>query len=281
MQLDPSELSDLAGFFARRFPGEAQRSSFFARLRVSPEEAGATSPSAAWLSALEALQRESRLGELARLAAREGIHDENLQSVCRVLVGDRPALDPIARKRAVGITATALAAAALLAVALSNGTDVTPTAHASALAPRATVSAPGPEAAAAPPPASGTPTPLPVPAPAAQATPQPNAIASAPAVAPEMDPAHADGRCTTREGGVVGYWYAGRTSPGAQGSTIQVAQAVRVRADFPDVHNRFNARAPIRCFLSPGDTVRLSAAPIHVPGDAWWVPLHSGDLLSQ
>ena len=56
--------------------------------------------------------------------------------------------------------------------------------------------------------------------------------------------------------------------------------AVRVRLDYPDAHNQFNARAPVTCHLIPGDRVRLTDAPIHVPGDAYWVPLTDGDLLA-
>ena len=282
MQLDSTELSDLAGFFARRFPGEGQRAAFASRLGLSAQDVGDTPPSVAWRAVLDALQEEDRLPDLARLASREGGDDENLQAVCRVLAGERRSMFASARARGLGIGAAALAAALVISVVVFSGADVAPTAHASALtdASPLTAPAPAPEATAV---GEPSPTQAAAQAPVPSASVSPPAATPAPvrAAAPEMDPAHADGRCTTREGGVVGYWYAGRTSPGAQGATITVAQAVRVRSDYPDVHNQFNARAPIRCFLTPGDTVRLSAAPIHVPGDAWWVPLHSGDLIAQ
>ena len=55
-------------------------------------------------------------------------------------------------------------------------------------------------------------------------------------------------------------------------------QAVNVRADYPDGANDYNARTELRCALLAGDHVHLSAAPILVPGDRYWVPLHAGDL---
>jgi len=99
-----------------------------------------------------------------------------------------------------------------------------------------------------------------------------------PRAAPAAEP-HTSRRCTQPEGGRVGYWYAGEVAPAsAAGELVEIRAWHRVREDFPGTHNGFNARSPERCALMEGDRVRLTEAPIQVPGGAWWVPLHSGDL---
>jgi hypothetical protein len=96
---------------------------------------------------------------------------------------------------------------------------------------------------------------------------------------PEVYPAMVDGRCTTEPGALVGYWYAGEQLPGSVGETIMVDRSVHVRRDFPRYGNQFDTRTPTQCFLVEGDEITLREAPIPVPPDSWWVPLHSGDLL--
>ena len=88
-------------------------------------------------------------------------------------------------------------------------------------------------------------------------------------------------RCNTSSGEIVGYWYAGSQAPGAPGQTVTVGHAINVRADYPDVHNNFDARSNITCVLQEGDVVRLSRDPILVPADRYWIPLVSGDLVSS
>ncbi len=114
---------------------------------------------------------------------------------------------------------------------------------------------------------------------APEAATTPAAITREAKTGPVTGTAHHEGRCTVEGGGIVGFWYAGTTMPGHKGQTITVENSVRVRADYPDTHNDFDARAPIRCYLAPGDRVRLTADPLLVPGSAYWVPLHSGDLV--
>lgn len=87
------------------------------------------------------------------------------------------------------------------------------------------------------------------------------------------------GRCTTAAGGLVGWWHAGSSTPGAQGEVIRMRQGARVRLDLPRPANHFDARAPERCALFEGDQVRLTGAPVQIAGGSWWVPLHSGDLI--
>ena len=78
------------------------------------------------------------------------------------------------------------------------------------------------------------------------------------------------GRCTTAAGGLVGWWHAGTTAPGAQGEVIRMRHGARVRVDLPRPANRFDARATERCALFEGDQVRLQPAnatmdPIYTP----------------
>ena len=93
-----------------------------------------------------------------------------------------------------------------------------------------------------------------------------------------VQPANKNGRCTAEPGEVVGYWYAGRNAPGSAGQTITMDRSVNVRADYPDAHNGYDARSPVRCVLKAGDQLVLTQAPISVPGGAYWVPLVTGDL---
>ena len=81
--------------------------------------------------------------------------------------------------------------------------------------------------------------------------------------------------CKGEPGTLVGYWYAGRESPGQKGDEITVPRDLNVRADYPDSHNDYNRRAEIRCTLGVGQSLVLTADPIRVPGDAYWVPLHA------
>ena len=81
--------------------------------------------------------------------------------------------------------------------------------------------------------------------------------------------------CSGEPGELVGYWYAGRESPGSKGDQIKVPRDHNVRVDYPDRHNNYNRRAKIRCTLGVGQDLVLTADPIRVPGDAYWVPLHA------
>jgi hypothetical protein len=96
-----------------------------------------------------------------------------------------------------------------------------------------------------------------------------------------VQPANANGRCTLSSGGLIGYWYAGRNNPGGIGDVVTVPNAMNVRAHVPSVSNNFDSRGAVRCVLVQGDRVRLTHAPIPVPVDAFWVPLYSGDVLSE
>ncbi len=88
------------------------------------------------------------------------------------------------------------------------------------------------------------------------------------------------GRCTAPDAGRVGWWYAGATPPGAAGSRMTMPFDVNVRVDFPGEHNGFDKRSHIACVLHENDVIRLGE-PLLVPGNRYWVPLYTGDLLES
>ena len=95
-------------------------------------------------------------------------------------------------------------------------------------------------------------------------------------------PAWRNGRCTyDKSSDFIGYWYAGADLPGRQGEIITVGLGVNVRKDYPGIHNNFDKRAKVRCILKRGDKVKLTEAPVLVPGDKFWVPLYHGDLVEE
>ena len=184
-----------------------------------------------------------------------------------------------------GPTPEAALEAALLRSAVPTAAAATPAptpvpAAPPAAAPASAASAPKTAATAsspAPPTAAAAPTA------AAKVPPTAAATAGVPpgAGSPEGSGlARHHGRCTTAEGGIVGYWYAGAESPGKLGEIITMRSWANVRADMPGPHNRYNARAEERCALIEGDRVRLTAEPIQIAGGAYWVPLRSGDLVT-
>jgi hypothetical protein len=85
-------------------------------------------------------------------------------------------------------------------------------------------------------------------------------------------------KCHGRPGEAVGYFYAGRRSPGQPGDVHEVTRMVNVRVDYPHEDNGWDKRAHIHCVLSPGDRVTLSAPPVALPGDHYWVPVFDGDV---
>jgi len=100
------------------------------------------------------------------------------------------------------------------------------------------------------------------------------------AAAPEAAPApRASGLCPGEIGAIVGYYYAGHAAPGAVGAVVTLSGGARVRSDYPDIHNHFNAAAAVQCVLPPGTRLRLDAAPVAVPGQAFWVPVVAGSIL--
>lgn len=247
MDLSSREAADLARFFARRFPDRGDVDDLARQAGVTLDDTLAGDHLAVWSSFIVEAQAQGRLRRLARAAAGSDAADENLQEVCALLSrGEGP---PTAMM--VGLPAAVLAVLVL-------GIGAWWTLRS------------GPEPVAPPP----------VPAAAEQTTPTPPPLETvAPTPPPVTEtPTLVTGRCGGQRGQVVGYWYAGRTPPGRAGQAITLRQGANVRADYPDVHNGYDARAPMVCSLVAGDRLTLSQDPIQVPGDAWWVPLVAGDL---
>lgn len=291
MDLTPRDATDLARFMARRFPERAQVDQLARKAGVELDDTLAGDLVAVWSTVVVEARIQGRLRPLARTLARSHRDDERLQEVCALLLAlEDPQPLPRAAWIGGGLLAVALLAAGV-GWALGGrggagaGVDL-PAAELPAAAPAAAVAAAPPAAVEVAPPAAVEAAPpaaveeASAPAaspPGAAATEQPPVAAAAPALAAVV-PVAASSGCAAAPGELVGYWYAGPAAPGAQGQTITLPQAVNVRADYPDVHNGYDARTTVRCTLRRGDRQRLSRAPIAVPGGAWWVPVTGGDL---
>ena len=281
MHLDPREREELAAFFAKRLTPE-----------LRPRTPGEAPDVRAW----ERLLDGPRLAAVVREAAAVLPDDANLQAVVTELVG-RPAWSP-----AVVLGASVGAVAALLVIVTVGGASVlassSPEAIAAVEAPAETTPvaiAPTvePESAkvTAEPAADAVVAKAEAQAPSSQALGGEAEVAEAPAreEAPAARAGMADekpqvgttgaARCTSKPGEIVGYWHAGETPPGRAGDTLEMPHGRNVRADYPDVHNRFDARAEVQCQLHRADRVKLTREPIRVPGGHYWVPLMHGDLL--
>jgi len=85
-------------------------------------------------------------------------------------------------------------------------------------------------------------------------------------------------RCLGAPGTVVGWWYAGTTPPGVQGTAIRLPGSVNVRDDYPREENGYSMRSTVLCSLSIGTRQRLSLPPVDIGRGQWWVPVAGGDL---
>ena len=83
-------------------------------------------------------------------------------------------------------------------------------------------------------------------------------------------------RCTFEGNGeIIGYWYAGDNKPDVQNGWTTISFGRNVRADYPEKHNGYNARAQINCVLFDNTSVPVQDEPILVAGDKYWIPLRS------
>lgn len=281
MDLSPRETADLAGFFARRFPRRAEVNALARSARIVLDETLAGDDGMVWATVLAEARIQKRLRALAREASRQEPGDQNLQEVCRLLAASEPA--PVLPWLVGGGAILALLAFGVGAwIGTRGGPEPEPEPIVAAAAPveAAPVEA-APVEAAPVEPAPVEPAPVeaaPVEAAPVEPAPAPPTVPAPTASAPTVS-ATAASRCPGMPGQLIGYWYAGREAPGAKGQTITVPTAANVRADYPDRHNGYDARAPLRCGLRAGDRVRLSQDPVAVPGGVYWVPLYGGDLL--
>lgn len=288
MELDQEELRALARFIARRLdPG------------LVLGDVQTSDPVEAWTTHLQEAQAEGRIEPLIRRVAAEAGDDERLQEACRLLLEAHGATRaPRFRPPRVAI---AVAAAALIGLAVFVGPrlgappEPEPVRVELSLQPQSISDAGEALAAHAADPTEALASAGYVEAADEAATEAllsvgyvetNEALAAAGYVEPDTITASgsetaAAGDCGTRPGELIGYWYAGPQPPGHAGEVVVVPHSVNVRADYPDTHNHFDARAPVRCVLGAGARVRLSREPIPVPRESWWVPLFSGDVLSD
>ena len=250
MQLDASEIHDLAAFCARRFPSGLQRAQLAARAGLALETTDQGDAEGDWARLLELAQGRGALDRLAGALADAAPNDENLRAATTLL---RPVrARRTGRLLAAGGLVGGLGGVVVLAVLAWPAQVVVPPARASVVATPPIVE-PEPVAEVAPPP---------VPAPEA---------------APAPTPPARKGGCKGEVGQVVGYWYAGTRAPGAVGETITLPRDARVRADYPRAENGNDPRTPERCALKRGASVTLSHAPIDASNGHYWVPYAVGD----
>jgi hypothetical protein len=286
MLFSENERRELAEFFAKRFSDDAVRTMLAQQAGIETTE-NKGEATIAWEALITTAQNRRRLPNLAIVASRTDQTDQNLQAVCNLL-GARAR---IMRNRVLSGVAAASIALGFGVAGWTLGIQEAPEARVSADAVLPALASAA-EALPTPIPAEETPN---VEAPSTPATEAPAEAAVATVAVeatyvrnhtPHKDrtkgPAWHSGRCTyDKPSDFIGYWYAGDASPGAVGQTVTVEIGVNVRADYPDVHNNFDKRTKVRCILKRGDKVKLTAAPILVPGDRFWVPLYHGDLIEE
>ena len=262
MKWSDNELEELAGFFAKRMtPGLEPLDP------TDPPPPASAQPE--WLSALKTARDGGMLPTLARQIGQVHPDDENLQHACALLTENKGA-SPAA------LMGAALSVGILLAIVGGGIYTQSQTAVESpTLQPQSVVASADLQVSATQVVEAAVVVEDPVVEEEVVLVEKVLVVAEAPTKSVSTFK-----RCTAEEGEVVGYWYAGEQLPGTQGSTVTLTHAVNVRADYPDVHNRFDARSTVTCVLQEGDVVRLSSAAVKVPGNAYWIPLISGDLAS-
>jgi hypothetical protein len=263
MALEPGERDELAKFFAKRLTTALQPR----QPQVSPDQQG-------WSERLE----EANLSQLAQQISDACPHDANVQLACKELrrLGENRL--PV-QFLAFGLAATALAVVGLTAWPHN------PTAEAAVVPQLASTALAAPasqhvkKTPSTPQVASKTDT-----VEAADergkdpSNPSPLAGLSdegGGAPNPTLTP------CADLQAGVVGYWYAGTTSPGSAGDTIQIDSWINVRQALPAYRNDWDTKSSVECVLRPGDVVTLHRDPEFVPRDSYWIPMRAQDVTSS
>lgn len=269
------ERRELAEFFAKRFSDDSVRSLLARQAGIDAGDAQDDATDA-WADLITTAQNRRRLPNLAIVASRTDLADQNLQAVCNLL-GARAR---IVRNRVVtGLAAASIALGFGVAGWSAGSQSETPAVAVAEVA----VEAPASEVLAA----AELSEPALADVPEVEVAPiEPEGPAYTRTHTPPEErpsgPAWRNGRCTyDKESDFIGYWYAGEESPGRQGEVVTVELGVNVRQDYPGLHNEFDKRTKVRCILKRGDKVKLTAAPVLVPGDRFWVPLYHGDLVEE
>lgn len=260
MALEENERGELAKFFAKRLTTNLRPK----HPQVLPDEEG-------WSDLLE----RADLSGLARDISAACPRDDNVQMACEELrrLGQSRLPTQIF---AASAAAAALAVVGLAAWSPGSGVD----GHAGpALA--STALAAHPEAAPSVKPTSTPDTE----APQAEAASAVTRVAAAapPGIAeeaPEANPAPLT-PCSQLGQGVVAYWYAGPSSPGAAGDQIAIDSWINVREELPTYRNDWDTKSSVQCVLRPGDVVTLHLEPEYVPRDSYWIPMRAQDVSSS
>jgi hypothetical protein len=258
VQLTPTDFNDLSFFFARRFPD--------APLPESTTEASR------WLLALEHAQAQGTLSSLLEDLADKKPADENLQDVCDALTQKEQKrqtrqsmampLAFAAGAMASGIASAAVASLVLLGMAGSTlGED-----------PQHSIETVAAMAAPADEELLSTKDHEPLAAKTDRTSAKRSPVIPREPVVPELD------SCWKGDGELVGYWYSGMSKPGRLGAVLTVQNPIKVRADYPGRHNKYNGGTTVQCVMQQGDRVHLNGEPVQVHGGTWWVPLMSGDV---
>jgi Effector-associated domain 1 len=288
VQLNHQERQDLAQFFDRRFPDGGARQKLARRAGLPCEDAG-NGEVLPWGDLIELAAARGELARLATVARAAAPDDANLRSLAELMAPRRSPLVWLALP-AVGLVVAA--AVVLVTVLFRPSPEVTDLrapdlvsvaggGGASGLAASlAAEQAPEDASGGTPPVVDASAVAAPVSTPSAAAHKASTATKRA-AVAGGASPGVGSGRCTAAQGELIGWWYAGSRTPAQVGTTYTLPTHANVRADYPDEHNRFNARSALRCTLFPGDRILMTHAAKQVPGNAFWVPLYGGDLLVE
>ncbi len=319
MEFSEREITDLAAFFAKRFPSFEERASICEATGLAGHVQLAGDASAAWTDAVRAALQRGCLQKLVQRAAAHRSDDENLAEMARVLgAGQRW------RPRRWGLVAGVAAVASFGIVAtwapwagvpVSNA-DVpnegrVPAASSAVVVQSTALESPVGSAEGSEPGVS------PVEAGVSVAVPDPSHDTSAdtvsalskeavvaeldleelavvppavPAISPSPEArvspkarvhSGAPLRCEGEPGAIIGYWYAGETSPGSVGSHYTVDGGINVRASYPSSDNGYDSRSALVCTLGHSWELRLGHEPVFVTGGAYWVPLSPDDIVAR
>ncbi len=300
MEFSEREITDLAAFFAKRFPSYEQRAALAEAAGLAGEAQLTGDAGTVWNDVVRVAVQKGKLNDLVERAVQQRPDDENLREMAGVIGGGGRW-----RKRRWGLAVgvVVLAAGGLLIWSPWSGDSPAPAPEpdndAVAMVepepevlrtvpepevpqtvpePEVLQNVPEPEVLpTVPGPEPEVPQTVPEPEPGpARATPEDSP--SSPKASPR--PSGAPLRCEGPPGEIIGYWYAGETAP-PKGSSFTVDGGINVRVDYPGHHNAYNARAALVCTLGHGWELRLGNEPVEVPGGAYWVPLAADDIVSR
>lgn len=285
MELDDATRDELAGFFARRFPTAESRDELARTAGFIPDTVeGPGTALTEWIALLDQAHRTGALARLADAACAAAPDDKNLAEARALLRG--PPVRPAGGGGrtvalvAVGLVVALIGAGALGASWMSGGeADAVPAPPLPGapveVAPLPVETAPAIDVA----PLTEPPVPAPVEVAPPVEPPAPIAALAPPDPVQEINPArNRSPSCKAASGVMVGWWYAGTSSPGGLGETISLPTSVNVRDDYPRRENGYALKGRVLCWLPIGTRQRLSHAPVDIGQGHWWVPLAGGDL---